>query len=422
MTYTLAQGVNLHVLPTTKYKTVRIFVRFSDRLQKENITKRALLTSLMETNSRTYPDQTKLSSKLADLYGASFGMNVGRKGNLHWVNLSLHFVNGKYVQDEQLLPDAVTFLKEILFAPNVVEDQWEEQTFELEKENLKSYLESLKEDKQTYASLSLQELYFSEDENQKIPSFGTTEDLAAITPQEMATYYQKMMAEDQIDLFVIGDVEEEEIYQLMQKLPFTDRAVSRPAIFYQQAVENVIKERQVQEAVVQGKLNLAYTTDIYYGEKERFALIIFNGLFGGFPHSKLFMNVREKESLAYYASSNVDTFRGFMSVQTGIESKNRDRVFRLIAEQLESLKRGEVTDLELEQTKAMLRNHYLLSLDNSQAAIETAYIDAWLPETAMSDEKWLQAIDKVTIADVQKVAEAVKLQAVFFLDGVGANE
>ena len=86
---------------------------------------------------------------------------------------------------------------------------------------------------------------------------------------------------------------------------------------------------------------------MYYDEPERFALMVFNGLFGGFPHSKLFMNVREKESLAYYASSSVDTFRGFMSVQTGIDEKNRNQVLRLIHEQLESLRNGEITDLEL---------------------------------------------------------------------------
>lgn len=88
-----------------------------------------------------------------------------------------------------------------------------------------------------------------------------------------------------------------------------------------------MKERQVREPIVQAKLNLAYQTNVYYDEPERFALMVFNGLFGGFPHSKLFMNVREKESLAYYASSSVDTFRGFMSVQTGIDERTEIKYF-----------------------------------------------------------------------------------------------
>ena len=183
---------------------------------------------------------------------------------------------------------------------------------------------------------------------------------------------------------------------------------------------NIVKERQVREPIVQAKLNLAYQTNVYYDEPERFALMVFNGLFGGFPHSKLFMNVREKESLAYYASSSVDTFRGFMSVQTGIDEKNRNQVLHLIHEQLESLRNGEITELELSQTKAMLRNQYLLS--RLSASGNRSFLDSWLPETKLSDEEWLKRMESVTIKEIQQVAEQIELQAIFFLAGGNANE
>jgi predicted Zn-dependent peptidase len=422
MTKLLAEGVNLHVLPTKKYKTIRIFLRFTATLDRATITKRALLSSLLETNSLNYPDQTRLSAKLADLYGASFGTNVGKKGRLHWLNVGMSFVNGEYINDDTLLTEAADFLKEILFYPHIKDGQFDQQTFDLEKENMIAYLESLDEDKQTAASLALQELYFDKDEAQKIPSFGTVAELEEITAASLAEYYQKMIAEDQVDIFVIGDVEEEEVYRALRHLPFTDRTASHPEIFYMQPEENIIKERQKQDDVIQAKLNLAYQTHVYYDEIDRFALLVFNGLFGGFPHSKLFMNVREKESLAYYASSNVDTFRGYMSVQTGIDGKNRDKVLRLVHEQLESLRNGEITELGMAQTKSMLRNQYLLSLDSPQAAIETAYLENWLPYTKMTDEEWLSQMESVTVEDVQKVAEKVKLQAIFFLDGGNTNE
>lgn len=134
------------------------------------------------------------------------------------------------------------------------------------------------------------------------------------------------------------------------------------------------------------------------------------------------MNVREKESLAYYASSSVDTFRGYMTVQTGIDGENRNKVMHLVAEQLESLRQGEVSELELAQTKAMLKNQYLLSLDSPQSAIETNYLNHWLPETALTDEEWLNRLNKITIEEVQAVAKQVKLQAIFFLDGEKIHE
>lgn len=422
MVYQLAEGVNLHVLPTKQYKTIRIFIRFTARLQQEVITKRSLLSSMLETNSLNYPNQTKLSAKLAELYGASFGLSVRKKGNLHWLNAGISFVNGEYVNDPNLFSQAVDFLKEVLFYPNIKNQQFDQLTFDLEKNNLRLYLESLKEDKQTFASYALQELYFENSPEQKIPSLGVVEELDKITARSLAAYYQEMMANDQIDIFVVGDVDPDKAAEAVGQLPFEPRETAHPELFYTQPQVNIVKERQVREPIVQAKLNLAYQTNVYYDEPERFALMVFNGLFGGFPHSKLFMNVREKESLAYYASSSVDTFRGFMSVQTGIDEKNRNQVLRLIHEQLESLRNGEITDLELAQTKAMLRNQYLLSLDSPQAAIEASFLDSWLPETKLSDEEWLKRMESVTIKEIQQVAEQIELQAIFFLAGGNANE
>ncbi len=422
MVYQLAEGVNLHVLPTKQYKTIRIFIRFTARLQQEVITKRSLLSSMLETNSLNYPDQTKLSAKLAELYGASFGLSVRKKGNLHWLNAGISFVNGEYVNDPNLFSQAVDFLKEVLFYPNIKNQQFDQLTFDLEKNNLRLYLESLKEDKQTFASYALQELYFENSPEQKIPSLGVVEELDKITARSLAAYYQEMMANDQIDIFVVGDVDPDKAAEAVGQLPFEPRETAHPELFYTQPQVNIVKERQVREPIIQAKLNLAYQTNVYYDEPERFALMVFNGLFGGFPHSKLFMNVREKESLAYYASSSVDTFRGFMSVQTGIDEKNRNQVLRLIHEQLESLRNGEITDLELAQTKAMLRNQYLLSLDSPQAAIEASFLDSWLPETKLSDEEWLKRMESVTIKEIQQVAEQIELQAIFFLAGGNANE
>ncbi|MDU0318842.1 MULTISPECIES: EF-P 5-aminopentanol modification-associated protein YfmF [unclassified Enterococcus] len=422
MVYQLAEGVNLHVLPTKQYKTIRIFIRFTARLQQEVITKRSLLSSMLETNSLNYPDQTKLSAKLAELYGASFGLSVRKKGNLHWLNVGISFVNGEYVNDPNLFSQAVDFLKEVLFYPNIKNQQFDQLTFDLEKNNLRLYLESLKEDKQTFASYALQELYFENSPEQKIPSLGVVEELDKITARSLAAYYQEMMANDQIDIFVVGDVDPDKAAEAVGQLPFEPRETAHPELFYTQPQVNIVKERQVREPIVQAKLNLAYQTNVYYDEPERFALMVFNGLFGGFPHSKLFMNVREKESLAYYASSSVDTFRGFMSVQTGIDEKNRNQVLRLIHEQLESLRNGKITDLELAQTKAMLRNQYLLSLDSPQAAIEASFLDSWLPETKLSDEEWLKRMESVTIKEIQQVAEQIELQAIFFLAGGNANE
>lgn len=422
MTIELKKGVHLTVLPTQKYKTIRIFVRFTASLDVAQTAKRTLLTSLLETTSLAYPTQTAFSSKLAELYGASFGMNVNKRGNLHQINAAMSLVNGKYVADATLLSEAVAFLEQVLFYPNSQEGHFDEKNFTIEKNNLISYMKSVAEDKQALASLALQELYFANDPHQKYPSFGRPEDLVEVTAKDLYQTYQSMLNEDQIDIFVIGDVEEQAITTIFSQLPFTDRTSQPPSVFYQQPVENVIREKITREPITQAKLNLAYHTGVYYDQEDRIALMVFNGLFGGFPHSKLFMNVREKASLAYYASSTIDTFRGYLSVQTGIDGQNRDKVFTLIEEQLQSLQQGEVTAEELSQTKAMLKNQYLLSLDNPQALIETAYLNQWVPGSEMTEETFMQRLEKVSIADVKRLAQQVHLQAMFFLNKEAAHE
>lgn len=415
----LQEGIQLTVIPTTKFKTIRIFIRFSTIHTRLQAVRRTLLTSVLETNSQKYPLQTDLSAKLAELYGASFGMNVSKKGNLHQVNVTLNLVNGKYINDDQILSEGIDFLKEVLFHPNQKAGLFDEETFRLEKENLLDYIASVPEDKQAFASLQLQELYFGKDNAQGIPSFGKISDLKATTNADLMATYQKMLAEDVVDIFVVGDVDETIVYDLFAQWDFPKNSRKQPEMFYTQALSPEVKERTVKEAVTQAKLNLAYHTDIYYTDEKRYALMVFNGLFGGFPHSKLFMNVREKNSLAYYASSSVDTFRGYLTVQTGIEMSNQQKVLDLIQEQLTSLAQGDFTDLAFEQTKAMLKNQILLSLDNSQVLIEMKYLHQWLPTTALDTQAYIDKLMQVSREEVQEIAKQIHLQAVFFLAAEG---
>ncbi|AYW49339.1 insulinase family protein [Tetragenococcus halophilus] len=422
MTISLQPGVKLTVIPTEKFKTIRLFVRFSTKHQKAVASKRALLTNLLETNSFNYPTQTKLSEKLADLYGASFGLNVSKKGNIHQVNLMMNLVNGKYINEQDIFAEGIKLIQEILFRPNIKEGAFDQETFQREKENMMDYLESIKEDKQTLAALRLQELYFTEDIDQKTPSFGTKEDLNSLSAYDLVQTYHEMMTQDQIDIFVVGDIEEKKVKETIQSLPFSPRSSLQTEIFYKQGLKAEVQSEVLYEPVVQAKLNLAYQTSIYYNDQKRFSLLVFNGLFGGFPHSKLFINVREKASLAYYASSTFDSFRGIVTVQTGIDSKDRSRVLSLIEKQLESLKSGDFTESELQQTKVMLKNQFLLSLDSSRGLIEIAYLKQWFSELVEDEKEFEQKIMAVSKEDVKKVAADIQLQAIFTIDKEVAHE
>ncbi|UNM89777.1 EF-P 5-aminopentanol modification-associated protein YfmF [Vagococcus sp. CY52-2] len=418
MTIKLNNQVNLHIIPTNKYKTVRIVVRFATPVDAITSSKRSLLASLMETNSLNFPDQVALSKKLAELYGAGFYVSVNRTGNQHYLSIGLNVINDNIAPNGvSILEDSVEFLKEIIFNPNIKNNAFDTETFAREKENLIVDIESIFDDKQTYAAMSLQNLFFSDNKNQKTPSFGDIEQIKQETPESIAEYYTDMIAHDKIDILVSGNVEEGYVERCFKNFGFVDREDMKTDLFYKQPFKNIIQQKSEVLPVVQSKLNIGYHCDVYYHDDMYFPLMVFNGLFGGFPHSKLFLNVREKHSLAYYASSSIDPFRGFISVQTGIDSSNRERVLRLVNEQLKDMTAGEFSDELLEQTKKMLINQYLLSSDNQRAVVEQHYLFSNVPYADLSQEEWMKKMNTVTKEDVQDVATGINLQAVYFMEG-----
>ncbi|MGB3160788.1 MAG: pitrilysin family protein [Carnobacterium sp.] len=415
MSIQLTEGVNLHIIPTEKYKTVRIVVKFRSPLDKETITKRALLSSILETNSQKYPSQTLLRSELSNLFGASFGSSVTKKGSVHVLSVSMNVVNEKYLtMSDSLLINSIEFLKEIIFNPNASDGHFDKGTFKREKENLVDYYDSIADDKQTYANLELQKLFFEED-SQKIPSIGTKEDLAKITETSLFIYYKQMLQQDLVDIYVLGDIDEEQVIAQLKEFPFEPRRFEKQELFYIPSEVDKINTKIEYQDIKQAKFNLGYKTDIFYLKENYYAGQLFNGLFGGFPHSKLFVNVREKESLAYYASSSLDTFRGMMIVQTGIDSKKMDLVKEIVTLQLKEMQAGNFTEEDIHQTKQMLKNQLLQSEDNSSAIIERTYSNKLVSNKTKSIEEWIRNIEKVTKEEIIEIAKLVTLKATFFL-------
>ncbi|MDR3156799.1 MAG: insulinase family protein [Lactobacillales bacterium] len=411
----MTESVHLLMIPTKKYKTVKIVLRFSAPLEEGTRASRSLLSNVMETNSKKFPLQTDISRYLAELYGADFQSYVDRKGDIHRVNFVLTIVNDSYVENKNLLEEAVGFLKEIIFHPNIKDGSFNSETFQLEQDNLIQSIESLADDKGFYAKMRLQELYYKSSKAQGGTNFGTVDEVRELDPKKLAAAYHEMMLTNSVDILVMGDIKKKRVQELFASFPFVARESLKTQIFYDEPYTNVIEERTELEELAQSKLCLAYHLPIKFSDPSYFPLQVFNGLFGGFPHSKLFMNVREKESLAYYASSSFDSFRSFLMVTVGIDGKNREKVLKLIQTQLLSIAVGKFTRLEFFQTKRMLKNLYLEALDSMDVVIEYEFMNALLPNANFTKQEWLKLLEQVSEEEVMEVAKEIKLQAVFFL-------
>ncbi|MFC7372235.1 EF-P 5-aminopentanol modification-associated protein YfmF [Fictibacillus iocasae] len=414
-------GLTLHTVQTKKYKTNSIVLQLLRPIEGENVTKRALLPFVLQAGTKQLPSSKAIRGALDDMYGASLSVDLSKKGENQVISLRLEVANEKFLSDSTpLFEQSLKLLSEILLQPAAENVSFLEEIVNKEKRSLKQQIESIYDDKMRYANKRLlEEMY--QDELYRYNVYGEEKEVDRITPKELYEYYQSVISRDKMDLYVIGDTAQLNVREAAEKYfqlagRNSDNPVSKKDEIQPAKVNEVFEVQDVQ----QGKLNMGYRTYTTYNDSDYYALQVCNGVFGGFSHSKLFMNVREKESLAYYAVSRFESHKGAVFVMSGIEAANYEKAVKIIKEQLDEIVSGNITDSELEQTKAMIKNQILETIDSSFGLTEVLY-HAVVSGTDRTVEEWLSGIDAVTKKDVTEVAKKLKLDTIYFLKG-GASD
>ena len=417
LTTEIAKGVSLHIRQTAQFKTVNFSIKWRAPLNEETAAQRTVLSNVLQHSNEKFPTSASYRSYLDDLFGTVLYFDTAKRGQEHTVLLNVETVNDQYLSHGNVLNEVIDLIHEAIFKPNFENGVFKESIVNREKEMVIQRIQSIFDDKSRYAQKRLTEI-IRPNSAASFSANGNIEAVKAITPQSLTKTYEDMLANDVIDIYVVGDINIEEMTkQLKAAFPFADRDAHQttkedttPA-----NVEPYTKETQEMK---QGKLHIGYSTPVRFGDKDFPIMQIFNGIFGGYAHSKLFMNVREKESLAYYASSSYASQYGLLFVVSGIEPANEEKARQLIADQLKVMQNGEITDLELAQTKAMLINQLKEALDSPRGQIEIFDQYKALDEPFNLDT-WTARWQSVSKEDVQKVAQDIKLEATYFLCGKG---
>lgn len=249
----------------------------------------------------------------------------------------------------------------------------------------------------------------------RLHPLGKLDQIEQITPEGLYTYYQQWLETAVIDIYVVGQTNLQEVLPLIEKsFGITKASAGRYARKPEHRNVEQVKEVIERLDVNQGKLNMglrAYTT---YADSTYPTMLMYNGILGGYPHSKLFTNVREKASLAYYASSRLDGHKGILTIQSGIEIDNYSKAVTIIKEQLEAMAMGDISDIELQQTKAMITGHLRELQDSAFELISFDFnnILSGVERTVPSLISDVLAVDK---GHIQEVANQVKLDTIYFL-------
>ncbi|WP_128101443.1 pitrilysin family protein [Paenibacillus sp. DCT19] len=405
----------IHVLPTKRFKTFAISLYAGVPLQEETVTKVALTPFVLRRGTESYPETTQFREQLEHLYGAGFGFDVYKRGDYQIVQFRMDTINDSFVGgDEQLLDRSFAFLGEVLTRPAQENGHFRSSYVQAERETVRKKLESVVNDKMRYAAeRSIEEM--CKHEPYRLHPLGERKDLSTIEPQGLTNSYQAWLQDASMDLYVVGDTTLEEVENLVERHFNVERATS--ADYHAQEATlgdnevNTVVERM---SVSQGKLNMGLRTSITYRDPEYASALLYNGILGGYPHSKLFVNVREKESLAYYASSRYDGHKGIATIQSGIEIPNYEKAVTIIKQQLEEMRSGTITDLEMSQTKAMIRN-LLKEMQDSAYEMIAYDFNRQLSGKDRTVEELLSQVESISKVDVQQAAEKFRLDTIYFL-------
>ncbi|HEY8416685.1 MAG TPA: pitrilysin family protein [Limnochordales bacterium] len=410
------RGYTLWVAPTEKFKTTTVKLVLRRNLRADTYTHTAVIPFVLRRGTQTLPTVRDMARYLENLYGAGFNADVSKVGETQNIELFVEVAHDRFLPEQLGLSEkALAFLGDVLLRPATEDGVFRREFVAQEAENLRRRILSVINQKPQYAMKRLREEMFP-GEPFGLEKYGDVEELRRVTPEALYEHYRHVLATSPVDLFVVGPVEPAQVAEWVRQhltLPRGDIEATVAATPHPDgaAEERVVTEEQ---QVQQGVLALGYRTATRYPDDDYPALLMYNGILGGFPHSKLFINVREKASLAYFASSQLEATKGVVTVTAGIAVDKYEQALAIIREQVAALAAGDISDQELENTRKGLINGMLSGRD-SPGRIIGGRLVGLINNRVRPVPELIEDVRRVTREDVVRVAAGVRLDTVYFL-------
>ncbi len=412
----LPNGIRLIFMPTEKFKTISMGLFLYQELAPELAASNALIPAVLEQGSRRYPDYLTLQRELENLYGAGIGADIMKSGERHILSFSIETAHDQFLgENGRLLFDGMSILGSVVGDPLVVDGAFRADYVKQEKNQLIKDIRAMLNDKISYALERCLALMCAE-EKFGVYRLGRIDDYDHIDSSGLYQYYCDLFARNPIDFYVIGDLNYEQVFEAAEKVfdfPRYGEQKMLPPVSIMRPVDKV-RFYEEEMSVNQSKLVLGFRTYTDFKDDLYCSLLVYSGILGGFPHSKLFMNVREEAGLAYYINSRLEKHKGLMVIAAGINYDERDKAREIIELQLEDMVSGNISDNELDNTKRGLINQ-LRSKQDSPSQLISFHLDSSIGGRTYSIEELTAGIEAVGREDIKTVAERVKLDTVYFL-------
>lgn len=416
-TIKINNNISLHYIEMKKLKTTVTGVYIRRKLSEKEAALNAVLPYVLKSGCKKLPSVSEINKYLQSLYGASLSGGVIKNGDNQVIFFDAETISDKYAAEgEALTKNLMDLLMSVIFEPIVKNNSFDTETVEREKKTVINKINAMINDKRTYAQLRCIEEICRGDAF-AVGKFGTAESVGKITAKDLYEHYKKILVSSQIDIFVCGDADcsslVDKINQYTSMLEFKEcEKTENVKIQYKDNLNRVTDKLDV----TQGKLAIGFVTGINAADKDYPALVVANSIYGAGTQSKLFNNVREKLSLAYYASSGINKYKGIMTVNAGIEFENFQKAYDESILQLNNLKKGEISDDEFNFSINTIINNLDTYYDD-QRYMQLYCLDCLYLGIVPDLEKYKNKIKSVTKDDIIKAASKIKEDTVYFLTG-----
>jgi len=403
-------------MPTKKFKTISMGLFIHQELNRDVVALNALLPSVLEQGCRLYPDYLTIQRVLENLYGAELGTDIIKSGERHIIAFTLETAHDQYLgANGKLLQQGMAILGAVVGDPLLIDDSFNEIYVAQEKNQLIKDIKALLNDKGAYALERCLSLMCAE-ERFGIYKLGRVEDYGAINAARLYSYYCDLFTHNPIDLYVIGDLIEEQVLETAAEI-FNFSRNGRSDTLPETEIMGTVSEVKYAEDemnVNQSKLVLGFRTATGYKDELYCPLLVYSGVLGGFPHSKLFMKVREEAGLAYYIHSRLERHKGLMVLAAGINYSDYQKARDIIDLQIEDMASGKISDAELDNTKRGLINQ-LRSQQDSPNQLISSHLEGFIGGRVYTTDELSEGIEAVGREEIMAVAERIKLDTIYLL-------
>jgi predicted Zn-dependent peptidase len=407
-------SLNVYYMPNKKFKTIDMAFVFTNKFDPKEINERNFLSEILMESTAKYNNQEKLSLACDNLYGLDKTSNYHAVSNMSITTFMARTINDKYVDDSDVFSHSLDLLIEIIFNPKLFKGKIPKKAITELKEQTEELLLSIKQNKNAYTYYQFMNEY-TRNNKDTIAIFPEKRYFNEISAETVTNVYNKMINEDDLQIFIAGDFDHEEMDQLIKnKLHFYK---SKTPLEYSRVVEfkteEKINEVIEKESTGQSRVYIGYKLDFPISKQNAATMALFDEIFGGYEKSKLFSNIREKMQLSYYVYSRYNEDNNLFFVNLETNKQNLQKAVEAVNQELKACKSGDISDSLFNQAKINLTKRLENAMDSQTKLLLHNIIETLKMQESFDLENKIKTIEDIRKEDLIALIQNISIDTIY---------